>query len=118
MALKTTAKESAGRLVMAVFHRYKAYGADSVIGIDKFMNVPLTNDMIAYTFGNLIEEGVIVAIAEDQFYFDQEVWKKLENKVNRMYWMMLLLPIVLAAIFLIVFNFNTIKTWITNLLGG
>ena len=99
MAKKHTVQQSAGRLVMAVFHKHKAYDESKAISIDKFKNVALSSEMIGYTFGNLLQEGVLHKTEADTFYFDQKQWNKIERRVNRVYWVMLLAPIV-ALLFL------------------
>jgi len=114
MAKKENVRTSAGRQVMAVFDNYKAYDESTALTIKDFEKVPLSSEMIAYTFGNMIDEKVIIPVGEDRFYLDKNSFKKLEKKVNRIYWVMLLAPSVALIVFLIIMNYDKIFNW----LGG
>ncbi len=108
---KKTVQQSAGRLVIEVFRFHRANDQQHAITIDKFKDVPLSSDMIGYTFGNLIQEGVIVKTNDNRYYFDQDAWKNIERKVNRVYWFMLITPFVFLALFLLITNWQSIVSW-------
>lgn len=112
MTKKVPLQESAGRLVMAVFHKNKAYNETKALPIEAFKDVPLSSDMIGYTFGNLIGEKVIVKTNDERFYFDELVWKRLEKRFNRAYWVMLLAPLIALLIFLFFMNYDKVMNWI------
>lgn len=108
---KETVQKSAGRLVMKVFHEHKAYDENSALGIEQFKNVPLSSDMIGYTFGNLIQEGVVVATENESYYFSESAWKKVERKVNLVYWIMILVPFLILLGIVIYQNIDVIRGW-------
>ena len=108
---KKTVQQSAGRLVIEVFRYHRANYKNHAISIEKFKDVPLSSDMIGYTFGNLIQEGVVVKTEDDRFYFNQDAWKRIERKVNRVYWFMLITPFVFLALFLLITNWQSIVSW-------
>ena len=115
MAKKENVRTSAGRQVMAVFNKYKAYDEKTALTIKDFENVPLSSEMIAYTFGNMINEKVIIPVGEDHFYLDKNQFEMLERKVNRIYWVMLLAPFIALLIFLAIMNYDKIIIWIGGL---
>lgn len=101
---KESVQQSAGKLIMMVFHHHQAYDSNTAIALTQLSKVPLSSDMIAYTVANFVQEGVLVVTPDDKYYFDQAVWKKLQRQVNRIYWVMLLAPVIIMILFLLLFN--------------
>ena len=100
MAKKNTAGQSSARMVMNVLIKHQAYTQDTAVGYDAFKNLPLSTMIIAYTIANLMESEVIIKTGDDRYYFVEENWKKVTQKVKRGYTLLLVLPLIILIIFL------------------
>ncbi len=100
MAKKNTAGQSSARMVMNVLIKHQAYTPDTAVGYDAFKNLPLSTMIIAYTIANLMESEVIIKTGDDRYYFVEENWKKVTQKVKRGYTLLLVLPLIILIIFL------------------
>lgn len=106
---RNNVRKSMARIVIDVFLKNQATSEDKAISIDKFKDVKLTSESIAYTIANLIEDGVVIKLDNEKFYFDQLAWDRLEKKVMRQYWLIFIGPIVIILFIMILLNINNLK---------
>ncbi len=101
---KDTPRATAGRLVMDVFRKRKAYTPDSAVKVDAFKDLPLSNEVIAYTLANLYEGNLVIKTEDDCYYFLEENYKKFERKTIFQFYLLFALPIIVLLFILFVTN--------------
>lgn len=95
------AKISATQMVIDVMKRRQAFDEESAIDVQQFKNVKLSSDIIGYTMGNLISEGVVHATEDKRYYYDAKNYHKLEKKVTKGFTVLIAVPVILLCVFVL-----------------
>ena len=99
-------RKTAARIIMDTFIKRKATSPEKAIPIEEFKDVKLSTSVISYTIANFMEDEVVYKTGDDRYYFSQENWKKLEQKVTRGYWVMVAIPVVCLVAVLLLRHIN------------
>lgn len=94
-------RKTAGRLVIDTFKQAKALDEKSAQPAEICKDLPLSSTVIAYTITNMMEDDILIKTEDNRFYFSQENWTKFEKRFNRIYWILLGIPIGLTILFMI-----------------
>lgn len=94
-------RKTAGRLVIDTFKSARAFDEKSAQPAEICKDLPLSSTVIAYTITNMMEDDILIRTDDNRFYFSQENWTKFEKRFNRVYWILLGIPIALTILFLI-----------------
>lgn len=113
MEKRRSVQKTAGRMIMDVLKKNYALSEDKAIGIEAFKNLPLTSQVIAYTIGNFIENGVIKEVDGKLFYFSQKDWDRLVKKVNFSYVLLYGLPLFFVFAYLLYTNWGNIMSFLS-----
>jgi len=92
-------RKTAGRLVLDTFKDAKAFGVKSAQPVEICKDLPLSTKTIAYTISNMMTDGILIQTEDKRFYYSEANWQKFQKKFNRIYWILLIIP-VSVAIFL------------------
>jgi hypothetical protein len=95
-------RKTAGRLVIDTFKNAKALSEKTAQPAEICKDLPLSSTVIAYTITNMMEDDILIKTEDGRFYFSQENWTKFEKRFNRIYWILLGIPIGLTILFLII----------------
>lgn len=97
-------RATAGRIVMEWFHKQSAYDENSAIAIQDFKDVPLSNEVIAYTLANFYEGDLVGITSDEKYYFCKDNYKKFERKTIFQFYMVLAIPVIILLIMLLIIN--------------
>lgn len=95
-------RKTAGRLVIDTFKNAKAFSEKTAQPVEICKDLPLSSTVIAYTITNMMEDDIFIKTEDNRFYFSQENWTKFEKRFNRIYWILLGIPIGFTILFLII----------------
>jgi|SRR5690554_2366643 len=99
-------RKTAGRLVIDTLKSNKAIDESSAKPVTIFKDLPLSTTLIAYTIANLMQDDIIIHTSDDKYYYSEKNWRKFENKFNRVYLMLIVIPAVLLMVFLLIQAFS------------
>lgn len=102
MSKKNNVRKTSARMVMDVLKNNGAYTESSAISVDKFKNLKLSSQVIAYTISNLMQDNVVGKTDDDKYYFNEKGWKALEKKVNAGYIILIAVPIFFIIVMLLI----------------
>lgn len=86
------------KIVIDVFLRSGAVSKEKAIPIEEFKDVKMTSAVISYTIGNLMQDGIVQKTEDNRFYFVEAAWNKRKKKVNRAYWILLGMPLIILIL--------------------
>ena len=109
---KSSVQKTAGSMIIGVLKRNAAFSPDTAIEIEKFKNVKLTSDVIAYTIANLMQDEIIIRTDDDRYYYSHANYRKLEKKVNRIYKMMIGVPLAVILLIFFIKDYDAIREFI------
>ncbi|PKM68433.1 MAG: hypothetical protein CVU94_05350 [Firmicutes bacterium HGW-Firmicutes-19] len=95
-------RKTAGRLVIDTFKNANAFSEKTAQPVEICKDLPLSSTVIAYTITNMMEDDIFIKTEDNRFYFSQENWAKFEKRFNRIYWILLGIPIALTILFLVI----------------
>ncbi|MGB4984575.1 MAG: hypothetical protein WBO70_02235 [Erysipelotrichaceae bacterium] len=104
MAKRKSNKFTAGKYIIDVFRNHHAYSPDEAIKVETFKNIPLTSEVVAFTMGNFIKDGIVLVTGDDRYYFCEKAWKKLNWKINFAYVMVVFFPILVYFIVMFIIH--------------
>lgn len=96
---KVNPRKTAGRLVLDTFKEARAFGPKSAKPAEICKDLPLSSNTIAYTITNMMVDGILIQTEDGRFYYSEQNWQKFQRKFNRIYWLIILIPIVMAVLF-------------------
>ena len=53
-----------------------------------------------------LQDDIIIHTSDDKYYYSEKNWRKFENKFNRVYLMLIVIPAVLLMVFLLIQAFS------------
>ena len=95
-------RKTAGRLVIDTFKNAKAFSEKTAQPAEICKDLPLSSSVIAYTITNMMEDDIFIKTEDNRFYFSQKNWDKFEKRFNRIYWILLGIPIGLTILFFVI----------------
>lgn len=98
MTTKINPRKTSGRLVIDTFKEYKAFSPKTAQPAEICKDLPLSSNVIAYTITNMMKDGILVHTEDNKFYYSQENWNKFQSKFNRIYWLIIGIPAVVAVV--------------------
>lgn len=102
MTTRTNPRKTAGRLVIDTFKKQKAFSPKTAQPVEICKDLPLSSNVIAYTITNMMKDGILIQAEDNKFYYSQENWNKFQKKFNRIYWIIIGIPAVIAVLFYII----------------
>lgn len=96
---------TAAGLVIEALKKRDATDAKNAVPVSVFKDLPLQTNTLAYTIGNLIEEGVVVQTPDEKYWFDPMAYSALEVKFLKGYSMFFIIPIGSILIFWLLSKF-------------
>lgn len=94
-------RKTAGKLIIDELIKNKAVDEASAQPVVVFKDLPLSSTLIAYTIANLMQDNIIIQTSDEKYYYSEENWKKFASKFNRVYWLLIIIPIIVLAIILV-----------------
>ena len=98
-------KATAASMVIQTLKNKGAVNEATAVSYDAFKGVKLSNSTLSYTIANLVDEGVLVMVDQDRFYYSEAGYKALEKKFMRGYSVFIVIPIVMMIPFLLIRHF-------------
>ncbi len=109
MAQKINPRKTAGRLVLDTFKEKRAFSVKTAQPAEICKDLPLSTNVIAYTITNMMADGILILTEDNKYYYSEENWKKFQSKFNRIYWVMIGIPIFVAILFYVIQQFGIFK---------
>lgn len=98
MTTRMNPRKTAGRLVIDTFKEHKAFSPKSAQPAEICKDLPLSTNVIAYTITNMMKDGILVNTEDNKFYFSQANWDKFQKRFNRVYWLIVGIPVAVAVL--------------------
>ncbi|HAM63061.1 MAG: hypothetical protein A2Y20_07560 [Firmicutes bacterium GWF2_51_9] len=98
MATKINPRKTAGRLVLDTFKEHRAFSEKTAQPAEICKDLPLSSNVIAYTITNMMADNILIRTEDNRFYYSEENWNKFQTKFNRVYWVIIGIPVVVFIV--------------------